>query len=54
MLELVYRENFGNEKIQKEEYQMCQKLYSKIKKEVSADVTLWKKIWWKYWYGISL
>lgn len=54
VLELVYRESFGNEKIQKEEYQMCQKLYQQIKKEVSVDISFWKKIWWKYWYGISL
>ena len=40
--------------IEKEEYQMCRKLYCQIKREVSVDVVWWEKIWWKYWNGISL
>ena len=54
VVKIVYQENFGNEKIEKEEYQMCRKLYCQIKREVSVDVVWWKKIWWKYWNGISL
>ena len=54
VVKIVYQANFGNEKIEKEEYQMCRKLYCQIKREVSVDVVWWKKIWWKYWNGISL
>ena len=54
VVKIVYQANFGNEKIEKEEYQMCRKLYCQIKREVSVDVVWWEKIWWKYWNGISL
>ena len=33
MVKIVYQANFGNEKIEKEEYQMCRKLYCQIKEK---------------------
>lgn len=54
MMEIVYRASFGKGQITKEEYQACLKLYQQVKREVSKEISPWKKIWWKYWNGISL
>lgn len=54
MMEIVYRASFGKGQITKEEYQVCLKLYRQVKREVSQEISPWKKIWWKYWNGISL
>ena len=54
MMEIVYRASFGKGQITKEEYQACLKLYQQVKREVPKEISPWKKIWWKYWNGISL
>lgn len=54
MLEITYRASFGKGAVTKEESQICLQLYRQVKREVFAKTSFWKKIWWKYWRGISL
>lgn len=54
MLEITYRASFGKGAVTKEESQICLQLYRQVKREVFAKTSRWKKIWWKYWRGISL
>lgn len=54
MLEITYRASFGKGAVTKEEGQICLQLYRQVKREVFAKTSFWKKVWWKYWRGISL
>lgn len=49
LFDTVYKVNFGNEKMQKEEYQNCINIYRAVQKSVFPKLSFWKKI--RYLYG---